>query len=492
MRKSLVAAAAAFLMGSAPAAAQPDSWSPEPWLEDLTELRTALETKYANLQWLLTERELDLAGLFDRAGGALRGARSDSDAVAIFNRIVARIDDGHVALAWPRSSTPAAAPSSPPTPSPTIEAYCRARGFDARVSPWVGPALPGYVAVADGDRFPAGVMDVGGIRAGILRIGKFEPGGTPSLCPDAVRALALALDRPCDIDCGDRIATHAYWRLTTELEERIGQLKAAGASILIVDVSGNGGGSEWVQAVARMLSVRRLVSQRMGFVRGPHWAGTWTRVADRLRGFARAASTDDRARLLAWAAQADAARAEAERRCPPAGGCPWLGQTGYATGLVGSAASAEFAGKEWAPWVFNPSQYPYHDGVWGGPVVVLVDDGTASAAEEFAAMLQDNEVAFVVGGRTAGLGCGHTWGGTPTRLSNSGAVLSLPDCVRFRADGSNEVRGVIPDLLIGWRVNDGGGLRARMLQRALPAALAGAAERHRSTAARSTSRNAGP
>ena len=118
--------------------------------------------------------------------------------------------------------------------------------------------------------------------------------------------------------------------------------------------------------------------------------------------------------------------------------------------------------------------------MWDGPVIVLVDEQTASAAEEFAALRQDNRAAFVLGSRTAGLGCGHTWGGTPTRLANSGAILNLPDCARFRADGTNEVRGVFPDLLLPWRAIDGAAFRARMLEAVLPQAAARARALHRS------------
>lgn len=469
-RTAAAAAIAALLLGGSAGAAQTSSWSPQPWLEDLAQARTAIETKYANLEWLLTEREFDLAGLFTRAEAAMRQARSDADAMAVFDRLASRINDGHVGISWPRPSAPqapASAGSSPPPP--TVESFCRARGFDPS-RPGIGPALQGYAPVEAGDVLPAGTIPIGGARAGIVRIAKFEPGGSPSLCPEAVAALAIPIDRPCDDACQDKLLTHTYRRLTAALEDRLTRLRAAGATTLVVDVTGNGGGSEWVQAVARMLSPRELVSQRLGFVRGPHWAGTWTRLGERLRGFARTASPQDRRRLLAWAAEADAARAEAEKTCAPTGGCPWLGRVGFATGLVGQARAGAFAGKEWGPWVFNPAQYPYRDGVWDGPIIVLVDEGTASAAEEFAALLQDNRAAVIVGARTAGSGCGHTWGGTPTRLKNSGATLRVPDCVRFRADGSNEVGGVIPDHLLPWRASDGSAFKARLLRAALPEA----------------------
>ncbi len=76
-----------------------------------------------------------------------------------------------------------------------------------------------------------------------------------------------------------------------------------------------------------------------------------------------------------------------------------------------------------------------------------------------------------MGARTGGAGCGHTDGGTPTTLTNSRAILKLPDCVRFRADGSNEVRGILPDVVLASRANDGLRFRAELLAAKLPAAI---------------------
>jgi hypothetical protein len=340
--------------------------------------------------------------------------------------------------------------------------------------------LPGYAPIADGDLLPAGTARVGATRFGFVRIDVFQPQAL-SLCTEALAALAIRPDAPCDAACADRLITEAYRRLSAALEDRLVRLRGAGAEVVVVDLTGNGGGSEWAEAAARMLSRSPLQSARIGFVRGAHWARLWRENAERLRAAAAAAPPADRTRLLAWATEADAARAEAERRCPPAGdpGCPWLGRAGYSTGLVGRAPSGSFAGRDWAVHVFNPAQHAYRDGVWDGPVVVLTDQETWSAAEQFAALLQDNRAALIVGARTGGSGCGHTWGGTPTRLPNSGAVLHLPDCVRFRADGSNEVRGVVPDLLLAWRANDGRAFRARMLEAALPQAREAALRLHR-------------
>lgn len=469
LRRGLALAATLLLLGAAP-------WSPEPWLGDLAQMRTVLDTIYANRAWLATDRELDLDALTARFAERIKSAGSDAEARAILDRMVQRIGDGHVDLQWPHPSPSAASPVAAPREAAGL---CRNLGYDASQSPaGVGAALPGYQPLDNEALFPAGTVRVAKARLGIVRIGVFDPHGTPLLCEEAVRTLPAPLNRPCDETCEDAIVTRAYQRFTAAFEARLRALRAHGATVLLVDLTGNGGGSEWAEAAGRTLTRRVLTSAPLGFVRGAHWAKQWRELGERLRNAATTASPPDRARLLGWAAQADAAQTEAERHCPLTGGCPWLGRAGYATGLVGHARPGSFDGKPWAAEVFSPAQFPYHDGVWRGPVIVLVDDETWSAAEEFAALLQDNRAALILGSRTGGAGCGHTYGGTPTVLLHSCATLEVPDCARLRANGSNEVGGVVPDLLLGWRASDGKGRRIRTLASALPAAVADALKLH--------------
>jgi hypothetical protein len=474
--------------GTAGASAmQSEGWTPDPWLEDLTELRSTLQTKYANLEWLLSEREVDLDRVFVQVERAMSNMNSNAEARALLERLVERVDDGHVTLAWPRSDRPAqaaavsAAPplQAVPPPPPSAERFCQSIGYGRAPAPGIASAIDGYEPLIDDGLFPAGMKTVGDSHVGFLRIGEFSPHGNTTLCPNAVAALGIPFDQPCDDECRNRIITHAYRALGQAMMDRIEALRSAGAEVLVVDIVGNGGGSEWVEAAARMLSRRPLRSARLGVVRGEHWTLIWQRTADRLRSFAVDAPEPDRARLLAWAAEADAVRSETEKSCRPLDPeCPWLVPAGYATGLVGQQAAGALDGKEWAVHVFNPAQHHYRDGVWEGPVIVLTDQETWSAAEQFAALLQDNRAALIVGARTGGSGCGYSWGGTPTILSRSGAILRVPDCARFRNDGSNEVRGILPDLVIPWRANDGRTLRSNLLEGVLPDAIARAKALH--------------
>jgi hypothetical protein len=66
-------------------AAAPLTYDPKPWLEDLEQTREALSTKYANLEWVVIEREIDLDSLFADAKAQLQSAASESDARAGFD-----------------------------------------------------------------------------------------------------------------------------------------------------------------------------------------------------------------------------------------------------------------------------------------------------------------------------------------------------------------------------------------------------------------------
>jgi hypothetical protein len=51
-------------------------------------------------------------------------------------------------------------------------------------------------------------------------------------------------------------------------------------------------------------------------------------------------------------------------------------------------------------------------------------------------------------------------------------MLELPNCARFRKDGSNEVSGIVPDVSTGVRWNDGAAYAGRLTAARLPEAVA--------------------
>jgi hypothetical protein len=463
-------------------------FNPNPWIEDLHEARSALADKYANLAWVVKERDFDLPAAFTEAEARVRDVRSGAAAREVIDRLVRSLGDAHVRIQW----EPGGGGRNAPSAAGYAEDTCQRLGYEnAKLGQPVAASLPGYAPLsnADASEFPAGTLKFETQTLGIIRIGFFGPERSPRLCQSALKRLAIAAPSPCNAACATRIQAEAYVQLSQDLASRVRALRALGARILLIDLTANGGGSEWAEAAARMVSPLRLQSERLDFVRGTHWASIWHVLAQKLRKAEDVASAEDRTQLEGWAQEVDHAYAQALTPCSSAplwsGGqlrCEWLAHGFYATGILGEADARQLRAKPWGKLVFSPAQYEFESHVWRGPVLVLVDAKTGSAAEEFAAVLQDNKAAIIIGAPTAGAGCGHTDGGTPTVLHGTNAILELPDCARVRADNSNEVDGIDPDVLIGFRSADSPRRKALRLQAVLESSIARAdrlCEQHR-------------
>jgi hypothetical protein len=434
------------------AAATPPTFDPKPWIEDLEQVKESLATKYANLEWVVFEHEIDLTALFDETKARIESSSSETEARASLDRLARKLGDGHVRFRWSVDHS-----SSVPNAS------CKALGYDPQMQGQpVAALMPGYspLAKTSANEFPAGLVQVAGHKVGVLKIGLFSPLGYPELCTAAMVALKIRPNAPCNDECSDQIEAWAMDRMTSDLASQLNAFKAAGAEALLVDVAGNGGGTEWAEVAARMVTAARLKSERIAFVRGSHWANKFAKKEVELRAAARTAKGEDRTLLTNLANQVEIRRHEAETRCdsnPFWSGerpvCRWLGDAFYSSGLLESN-SDQLRGKPWASLVFQPARFNYSEGIWSGPLIVLMDGGTGSAAAQFAAVLQDNHAAVLMGLPANG-GCGHTDGGTPTILKNSGGVFELPDCARLRTDGTNEVMGVQPAVLVDLAPADG-------------------------------------
>lgn len=121
-------------------AAEATAFDPNPWIEDLHQIRSAFSEKYANFEWAVFEREIDLSDLFARTEDRLRDAASDDEAKAVVDRLTRTLGDGHVRVRWPASGTGFG------TPRPRAQSdVCQMLGYDAAKSGHpLGPHTPGY------------------------------------------------------------------------------------------------------------------------------------------------------------------------------------------------------------------------------------------------------------------------------------------------------------------------------------------------------------
>ena len=324
----------------------------------------------------------------------------------------------------------------------------------------------------------AGIVEAGGRKVGVVQLSMFDPHGFPSRCDDLLADQKLSPDSPCDEACRTRLSTRADAMLVEQMQGQLRAVAAERPEVLLVDIAENGGGNDSAIALARMVTDRRPATPRVGFVRTQRWTQELANRQAQIRAGLAATKGDVRTHLQRMDAALSVARAEAGKPCDRA---PlWRGETIACSLAVtaplyaGGLAADELAWATDQPWagvVSSTTQYPATQPIWRGPLLVLLDGNAASASELFAAMLQDSGSAVLLGSPSFGAGCGHMMEPDPVKLTNSGASVSMPDCLRLRADGRNEVSGVEPDVLIGFRTYDTPRERAQRLARALPEAF---------------------
>jgi hypothetical protein len=357
------------------------------WQADYGRLKQDMAQGYANLDWIAAHRQLDLAALDRHTTAALEGAHSRVRAFLALRRFIRAFRDPHLRLVTGQRSTdephvPVAVASSSAgslpasadvaDTDPPAGEDCAAAGYEEGDHAFHFPfdQVRGWQAVGAGD-FPTGLIG----DLGVLRIAQFGEDRYAAVCRQVfrpgigMRALQLAVREVAQ----------------RRLVEAIRALQARGARRLLVDVSGNGGGTEWVTEVVALLSDRLL-----------------SRAEPRL-----VASACDRSSVWSGA---------------PAP-CAVLAPEGERATLQGT-------------------------GVWTGPVLILADRRTGSASEDFVAWLQQNRVARVLGETTVGAGCGYVNGGARTHLRASPFDVRMPNCARFLDDGTNEIEGIAPDIAL--------------------------------------------
>jgi hypothetical protein len=484
-RRSLAIGALAILGIFAFRAARP--YDRDLWLEDLRSLETQLADGYASFDWAAETGRVVPSRLAAAAELSIREGRSDRDARRAIGTLLAGFGDGHLGFEHGPPAFVAAAmrwweerQDRTLTRDLIGAEACSRLGYGNERRSSVLASVRGYVRVAsDEEPFPSGVLPAGDERVGVIRIPLFSEHAYLDSCAATWERFRrdMADDR-CDDGCVDELSGRISNDLLALFEQRIHALERAGATALVVDITGNGGGNDIVDPMARLLTRTSLRGPAMGFVRHPHWVRQLEASRGVLRGdLARAdLAPATRARISDGVERVERLLAEARRPCPAerrwrderAGGCSGVVRGGlYGTGLFDHVAPGELIGVASAGELFSPSRYAYREGAYSGPLVVLVDRHTASASEYFAAVLRDNGAATIVGERTMGAGCGYTNGGIPVVLPHSGVRIRMPDCVRYRADGRSELEGVAPDVAVNWSEGDRGELAVEGVKQAL-------------------------
>ena len=79
------------------------------WRADFAQARKELARSYANLDWVVTDRKIDLQALVERTEQGLATAKSDDEAVGVLKQFLDTFGDGHARLEKPQRAVAAAA-----------------------------------------------------------------------------------------------------------------------------------------------------------------------------------------------------------------------------------------------------------------------------------------------------------------------------------------------------------------------------------------------
>ena len=441
---------------------RPKPYDPMMGLGDYEQLRHYLGKLYANLDWSATRGGVDMRELHAQTYHELVQARSEKEARRVLRGFVRHFHDPHMAL------RPASAPPLDPPPSTELlsrftppKKACSAMSFTDDVGDfpfdmeWIG----GYRRLPGSNSFPAAVLDTQGQRFGLLRIGSFATNDYRGACLREWPRFSQALPGSCEEQCQLDFQISVNRRLLRELAWQVRQLRQAGAGALLIDVTGNGGGNSWYRRAAEILSPGPVRPFRAALVKGSHASESLQyrrQLISRYLATHRVTPAEHAVFDEAFC-RLDDLIAEAGQPCGAGAlwtGEPWkLGCSRLTTRpLFGTGLFEEDPGLDLpfriAQVVYVDHVYPRVVAAWSGPVIVLVDEGTASAAELFAATLKFSAGAVVVGRHTASGGGGWRLGRTSWTLLRTRMQLYLPDSVEYWPDGTNAREGLEPDFCI--------------------------------------------
>lgn len=477
------------------------------WLAEYEATKLYLATADANFDEVVRTRGIDLVALDSATRREVAGAWTNLGATIAVRRFVWTFFDGHTwarvrpAIWWDgvkgedlaarearraneetaRTADEDAPDSRSPALLSTLSAAeaCSIAGLDigARPDGWElpFPEAAGAELLAD-EEFPAVLLTLpDGRKVGILRVANFGHEHFGPTCGRAWEKIRRKYVERCPGECKWEVVAATMREGAARAAEVANELRRRGAVAVVVDITGNGGGSELSDAMARALTATPLRIAPGGFIRHPLHVRDLQEQREAIIADTARATAAQRPLLLAALARLDTLQVEAARDCGRAvvwsGGRPACSNTVVTPPFLDYTAPGTLDGLADGWVLFSPAWYEGAEGLYRGPLLILQDRRSASASEEFAARLQDNGAAKVVGERSLGAGCGYMNGGTRLELPALGLLVRTPDCVRLRMDGRNEIEGVAPDVTVGWTGGDSPAVRVTKALDAIGQAL---------------------
>jgi hypothetical protein len=352
------------------------------------------------------------------------------------------------------------------TSATSADAACKAMGILARDAEFAFQLdkLKGFSRISN-QSYRAGIWkEPGSPPIGFVRFHAFGEYGYLPICKEEWDRFKSSLHATCDLECQRQFQYQRMIpRLLKDAEELVSEFNRRGVKTLVLDTTGNGGGGDWSDALARMLSPKsKMNCQTARRIKHPKSVESYQSILVEVESDLKShsLSESDKAILQKAREELKVLAQQASETCDLKGywekpgfkpTCSLLTDASeYACGFFPYLPPGSLANASAKQALFKSLDHEYKESLFNGAILIVMDRYTSSSAEYFVAMLRDNGVAKVVGEHSNSTGCGYINGGVPVTLSHSGLEVNMSTCVRFRQDGRNEVFGIIPDVEIPW------------------------------------------
>lgn len=418
----------------------------ENWFSDFEQLKQIMSGAYPNLEELATEHKIDLYNLNQETKLRIESAQSDKEELKILQDFVEKFKDGHLKLELKSDLSDTNAETKITNLSRTtsglvacqklVDAKPRNLGFRFPM-----PKELGFDEVkSQGSAFSYTTLSLEKNKIGFIRIASFLDSNYQDLCAQEWEAYRNSIKDTCDDKCQNSFVHELLPnRFLHEIEQATIALKSAKIAALVLDLTNNGGGTDWVGAVIRMFTSKPILCGQFGFIRHQHWAKKFQEdKSDYLEAFKNTKTSSEKKKIQMKLSEAESNIASTNKTCDRSR--IWT-EKSYSSkcSIVVKKLVADCEPHE---------EFHYTSAVYEGPLYILVNDGTASASEDLVGRYKDSRAGKIIGSRTHGSGCGFTNGGILHKLSYSGVVVKVPDCARYSRSGINEVLGIVPDVEI--------------------------------------------
>ena len=436
------------------------------WLDDFEILKKEMALGYANLKYATEKENIDLVKLNKKTILKLKKAETIEEAQIATKDFLKTFDDGHLRariLEVPNEIKNETFENDKLKNTDSGAIALKKMGFENRKykNRIKYDSVPGFSSLNNEQNpFPASIIKRDKEIIGIIRIGFLGHWRYWDSALSVWESYKQTFKGECDGDCQWSFQEELEKELTSKIIDRINKLKSKNISKLLIDVSSNGGGSEWGHAVAELFTTKHLKGAKSSFIKHKHWEEILKIYLNNVD--TDLANTELKEELILKLKNFKVLILDLITQCE--NNCTveniWNEQDLNCFDLIAHPFSASLpfdilkdpqVEELNSKYSLNTYRFlAYKKGVYDGPLFIVQDTYSASATEEFSSLLQSNNAGVIVGENSMGLGCGYSNGGIKIELKNIALSVSMPDCVRYRKDGKNEIYGIKPDIEVNW------------------------------------------